>query len=55
VAVLALLALSGCSASGSPSVTTPGHTPPEAWTVVRGSDLASALDQVPDIRDGYVF
>jgi hypothetical protein len=55
VAVLVLLALSGCSAGGSPSGTTPARTPAKDGTVVRGSDLASALDHVPDIRDGSVF
>src|SRR4051794_24423107 len=49
-AALAVLALSGCSASGGPSA-----TPREGGTAVAGSNLASALDQVPDIRDGSVF
>jgi hypothetical protein len=55
LAVLVVLALSGCSAGGGPSATMPSGTPAGGGAVVRGSDLASALDQVLDIRDGYVF
>jgi hypothetical protein len=49
LAVLVVLALTGCSASGSAA------TAPERSTWVRGFDLAAALDDVPDVGDGYVF
>lgn len=52
LAVLVVLALTGCSAGGS-AATVPSGTARAA--AARGSELASALDQVPDIRDGYVF
>jgi hypothetical protein len=53
--VLAVLALSGCSAGGGSSVIRPSGTPIGGAAVVGGSDLASALDQVPDIGDGVVL
>jgi hypothetical protein len=49
LAVVVALALTGCSNSGSAA------TPSERSTWVRGSDLATALDDVPDVGDGYVF
>lgn len=52
LAALVVLALTGCSASGRPSASTPSEG---GGTVVHGSALASALDQVPDIGDGSVF
>lgn len=55
LAALVVPALSGCSADGGHSAITPSGTPAAGGFLVRGSDLASALDQVPDIRDGYVF
>lgn len=51
LALPVVLALSGCAAGGG--FFAGPH--PRGGTVVRGSTLAPVLDQVPDIRDGYVF
>jgi hypothetical protein len=55
LAVPVLLAPSGCSGTGGSSAATPPDSPHRGGTVVGSSELASALDLVPDILDGYVF
>jgi hypothetical protein len=52
--MLVVLALGGCSAGDDPTAGSSG--PPRAdGAAVRDADLVSALDQVPDLRDGHVL